>query len=355
MTLTGPDIRILQVHPTRFCNMHCLHCYSSSGPSQRDFLEVPLLLQAIRDAAQLGYNVLSISGGEPLLYPGLRELCDEARAHRMIVTLVTNGTALTEPRVAMLSGAVDVVAISLDGEPQRHNRIRCFPRAFEMMERNLDLLRRAAIPFAFVFTLTRDNLSELEWAADFAVAQGATMLQVHPVEAHGRAASDPELQSLSQQELATAWLVVECLRNIHEGRLTLQLDVLLRTALPVEPEEIAGFKRAYYRGERELGEVVSPLVIEDDGTVVPLRYGFPRSLGFGNLRQHSLDQMATNWKRRRAGRYCTLYRRVLKRFRSSQSRFANIYGLLSDAAAASPARANASAPPVLVSLAQAAG
>jgi len=69
------------------------------------------------------------------------------------------------------------LAISLDGEPARHNRMRGLPHAFQMMKKRLKLLRRESMPFGFVYTLTRDNLSELEWAADFAVAQGAATLR----------------------------------------------------------------------------------------------------------------------------------------------------------------------------------
>jgi len=35
--------------------------------------------ETIGHAARLGYNMLSISGGEPLLYPGLRAICQEGR------------------------------------------------------------------------------------------------------------------------------------------------------------------------------------------------------------------------------------------------------------------------------------
>ena len=45
MSLTGSR-RFLQVHPTRRCNLRCLHCYSSSGPDQRE--ELPLAM--LRDA-----------------------------------------------------------------------------------------------------------------------------------------------------------------------------------------------------------------------------------------------------------------------------------------------------------------
>ncbi len=319
MTLTGPDVRILQIHPTRLCNLRCLHCYSSSGPLERGELGAPRLLHAVRDAAGLGYNVLSVSGGEPLLYSKLESVCSEAHLHKMIVTLVTNGTVITRRKMDALRGLVDMMAISLDGAPERHNRIRGSERAFQRMEKGLELVRQANIPFAFVFTLTMDNAPDLEWAADFAVKQGALMLQVHPMEEYGRACTDLPGQALSGHQMGTAWMVVECLREIHQGKLTIHLDALNRCQLPVSPGE---------------GETVSPLVIEEDGTVVPLRYGFPRAFAFGSLLTRTLAELVSDWKCRRAGAFCELYRETLRKVRVSDRMFVNLYELLSEEAGA---------------------
>jgi MoaA/NifB/PqqE/SkfB family radical SAM enzyme len=318
MTLTGPDVRILQIHPTRLCNLRCLHCYSSSGPQERGELGAPLLLQAIRDAARLGYNVLSISGGEPLLYSPLPRLCRAAREQKMITTLVTNGTVTTQAKLDLLRGLVDMMAISVDGAPDQHNFIRGSQRAFQQMEERLELIREERIPFAFVYTLTRNNLADLEWVADFAVEQGASMLQVHPLEEFGRACSDLRGQALSGREIDTAWMMVEYLREIHRGKLMIHLDQLSRYHLPVTSSN--------------LYEMVSPLVIEDDGTVVPLRYGFPRAFAFGSLHTSTLAEMAADWKRRRGAAFRDLYCETVRKVRRSDRMFVNLYELLSDGA-----------------------
>ncbi len=320
MTLTGPDVRILQIHPTRLCNLRCLHCYSSSGPQERGELGAPLLVQAIRDAARLGYNVVSVSGGEPLLYAPLARLCRTARENKMITTLVTNGTTVTRARLHELRGLVDMMAISLDGSPDHHNLIRGSHSAFQQMEERLDLIRQERIPFAFVYTLTQSNLADLEWAADFAVKQGALMLQVHPLEEFGRACSDLRGQTLSGRETGTAWMMVEYLREIHRNRLIIHLDQISRYHLPVT--------------SGNLYEMVSPLVIEDDGTVVPLRYGFPRAFAFGSLHQASLADMAGDWKRRRGDAFRDLYYDTVRKVRRSDQMFVNLYQLLSDGAGA---------------------
>ncbi|SPE42990.1 conserved hypothetical protein [Candidatus Sulfopaludibacter sp. SbA3] len=319
MTLTGPDVHILQIHPTKRCNLRCLHCYSSSGPRERGELGAPLLLSAVRDAASLGYNVLSVSGGEPLLYSKLESVCREAHQHGMVITLVTNGTVITQRKLDAMEGLIDLMAISLDGVPERHNRMRGSKRAFQRMERRLDLVRRARIPFAFVFTLTQDNLPDLEWAADFAVAQGASMLQVHPIEEYGRACSDLPGQAMSDEQTGTAWMVAECLRDIHRGKLLIHLDTLSRYQLPVSLDA--------------LDDLVSPLVVEDDGTVVPLRYGFPRAFAFGSLHTHTLAELASGWKYRRAAAFDELCRDTMRKARQSDRTFANLYELLSEEAA----------------------
>jgi MoaA/NifB/PqqE/SkfB family radical SAM enzyme len=295
MIFATPDARILQIHPTRFCNLRCAHCYSSSGPEERGELGAPLLQQAIRDAAPLGYNALTVSGGEPLLYAGLPALCHEAHICGMAVMLVTNGTRLTERRLDRLAGLVDSIAISIDGRPERHNRIRRAPGAFEIMEQRLRLLRRSRIPFGFVFTLMKENLIDLQWAADFAASQGAAGLQIHPLERHGRASTQ-------------------------------------FVGLPIEPADIAEWKTGLLRGVRVLGEIVSPLVIEADGTVVPLRYGFVRALSFGNLYQLRLRDMAAEWVRSRASRFCDVYRSLLEEVCASDRVFANVGELLSEEA-----------------------
>src|SRR5512140_832556 len=79
MNWTGCSQRVLQVHPSRRCNLQCLHCYSSSSPHESGDLESDLLAAAIDVASSEGYNVISFSGGEPFLYPALPQLLKHAK------------------------------------------------------------------------------------------------------------------------------------------------------------------------------------------------------------------------------------------------------------------------------------
>src|ERR1017187_1042935 len=98
--------RILQIHPTLRCNLHCEHCYSSSGPWAREELDLPAVEKVLPDAGRMGYQVVSISGGEPFLYRRLAGLLRHARALGMQTTVITNGyfsTRVTRSRCAAAS------------------------------------------------------------------------------------------------------------------------------------------------------------------------------------------------------------------------------------------------------------
>ena len=93
-------------------------------------------------------------------------------------------------------------------------------------------------------------MPELEWAAQFAAAQGAAMLQVRPAE------------ELTDEQMATAWMMVECLCELQRGKLVIHFDAVNRYSLPTEPGDLASWKQDLEREARYLGEIVSPLVIE---------------------------------------------------------------------------------------------
>src|SRR5262249_11814506 len=105
--LTGAHARVVQLHPTRRCNLECLHCYSSSVPAARGELAPAVVAEALAVFAREGYNVAAVSGGEPLLYSGLPAIIDAARACGMAITVTTNGTLLTDARIPELVGRVD--------------------------------------------------------------------------------------------------------------------------------------------------------------------------------------------------------------------------------------------------------
>ncbi|MEO0359589.1 MAG: radical SAM protein, partial [Pseudomonadota bacterium] len=85
-----PD-RTVHLHPLARCNLACRHCYSASSPQGTAMLSMEVLAPALAALRAEGYDALSLSGGEPMLYPDLAALLDRARGLGFRLAAITNG------------------------------------------------------------------------------------------------------------------------------------------------------------------------------------------------------------------------------------------------------------------------
>jgi Fe-coproporphyrin III synthase len=319
MNLHIPDVRTLEIHPSPWSSLRS-SCRSSSGPEERNGLGVPLLLQAINDAADLGYNFLNVAGEEPMLYPGLPAICREAHRRRMLTSMIIHRVSPTAAQLDWLRFSIDLLGIAVNPRVVRPRPGRRTSRATQILEDRLELVRRSGIPFAIVVALNKETLRDLEWCAEFATAQGAAMLQVRPV------------PGLADERMSTAWMISECLSDLYRGRLVIHLDATNRYNLPIEPADITSWRRDVEREARYLGEILSPLVIEDTGEIAPIRFGFPRRFGFGNLHHERLASMTGRWIERRSAGFCAAYSAALEKARTSDRTFGDLYEMLAEEA-----------------------
>jgi MoaA/NifB/PqqE/SkfB family radical SAM enzyme len=164
------------------------------------------------------------------------------------------------------------------------------------MQDRLPLLREAGIAFGFIFTLTQFNCDELEWVADFAREQGAQLLQVHPLEVVGRAGESLGDAAPDDHELAVAFVEATRLQAEAGDGIVIHFDLLDRDFLAENPATFFATPRAADAASRSFAESVSPLILEADGTLVPLGHGFPRAFALGNLRNASFSDLIQDWR-----------------------------------------------------------
>jgi MoaA/NifB/PqqE/SkfB family radical SAM enzyme len=290
---------ILQVHATRQCNLSCAHCYSLSSPSERDALSPELVCRLIEDAAHLGFTVVSLSGGEPLVYAGLDEVIATAAACGSRVNLVSNGILICSPRYERHSGRFSVVALSLDGLPERHNAIRGSAKSFEQVKAAAANLRGQCQPFGIIHTLCSESLDEVEEVAALASDWGASLLQLHPLEIAPGRPNPPRMTPLSADERLDAFLLTEILAE-RFPQMRLQLDLVHREIARQLPEAIHGAPLRESMAPREL-------VLEETGRLVPLTYGLDRAWNVTDIRRRSL---AAAWPGYLEGPWTDLRRRL---------------------------------------------
>jgi MoaA/NifB/PqqE/SkfB family radical SAM enzyme len=104
---------LAQIVPTRRCNLACEYCNEFDSTSAPIPLEV--MLARVDRLAALGTAMVDLSGGEPMLHPGLEQIVRRIRSHGMFAGLLTNGYLLTRARIAALNDAgLDRLQMSID-------------------------------------------------------------------------------------------------------------------------------------------------------------------------------------------------------------------------------------------------
>ena len=99
--------------PIRRCNLSCAYCNEYDDFSKPIPLEE--MFKRVDHLADLGTTIITSSGGEPLLHPGLEEIIARIRSHGIIAGLITNGYLLTPKRIKSLNDSgLDHLQISID-------------------------------------------------------------------------------------------------------------------------------------------------------------------------------------------------------------------------------------------------
>jgi radical SAM protein with 4Fe4S-binding SPASM domain len=183
---------------TKRCNLECAHCYIAAGPAETaageldtaECLGIVEQLLAVNPAP-----MLILSGGEPLLRNDLTEIAHYAAAKGATVVVGTNGTLLTDERIAGLRDAgVRGVAVSVDSlRPSYHDNFRHGRGSLADTQVALGRLRAARLDFIVQTTVTRGNQAELEPLAAWSAEQGAVSFNCYFLVATGRGASLSDL------------------------------------------------------------------------------------------------------------------------------------------------------------------
>jgi AdoMet-dependent heme synthase len=183
---------------TKRCNLECAHCYIAAGPheSAAGELDTAACLEIVDQLLAVNpVPMLILSGGEPLLRADLAEIAQYASANGATVVVGTNGTLLTDERIAGLKNAgVSGVAVSVDSlRPSYHDNFRHGRGALADVQAALARLTEARLDFIIQTTVTKGNRGELERLVAWSAEQGAVAFNCYFLVPTGRGASLTDL------------------------------------------------------------------------------------------------------------------------------------------------------------------
>ncbi len=147
---------------TLACNLRCGHCGSRAGAARDDELSTDECLNLVSDLAELGCEVITLSGGEPTLRTDWSTIARAIREQGMIPNMVTNGIGLDAAGAKLMKDSgLSNTAVSVDGPPATHERIRG-KGTYPATERAIKLIQDAGLPVTVMTTVNTLNLPHLE-------------------------------------------------------------------------------------------------------------------------------------------------------------------------------------------------
>jgi len=173
---------------TKTCNLECIHCYADAETRRfRGELTTAQAETMIRDLAGIRVPALLISGGEPLVRPDVLDLAELAMSLGVRVTFSTNGTLIDAKKAQRIAKiGVAYVGISIDGAEERHDLFRGRTGAFKDAVRGIRNCREAGIRVGVRFTVTKQNMSEIDSVFELVEREGIGRLCLYHLVYSGR-------------------------------------------------------------------------------------------------------------------------------------------------------------------------
>jgi MoaA/NifB/PqqE/SkfB family radical SAM enzyme len=133
----------LELEFTRACNLRCTYCYSSAGAALHDELSLAELCDVLEQAKGLGARrIVLLGGGEPFMYPAVREIVRHVDGLGLAQAVFTNGIRLDEALCRFLFDHRVTVAVKLNSlVPAVQDALAGVRGAWAGIQRGLRLLR----------------------------------------------------------------------------------------------------------------------------------------------------------------------------------------------------------------------
>jgi MoaA/NifB/PqqE/SkfB family radical SAM enzyme len=207
---------LAQIVPMRRCNLQCTYC------NEYDKVSKPVSLGNVvawlDKLAELKTEIVTVSGGEPLLHPNIDEIVAGIRARKMIAGIITNGYFLQRERIIALGKAgLQYLQISIDNvKPDEVSK-----KSLEVLDGKLQNLAKHATFQVNINTVLGSGCSSPEDA--LAIARRAKELGfstsigiIHDGSGHLQALSDRE-RTVYDQVVGTSASIYTRIRGFQSN------------------------------------------------------------------------------------------------------------------------------------------
>lgn len=158
--LEDPQLEFVWLELTSCCNNRCLHCYATSAPDASAVsLPHERWLTLVTEARKAGAKAIQLIGGEPMLYPGWRELILKARAEDYsFIEIFTNATYIDDSSIDFFkTNNVQVATTIYADNAAIHDAVTQNPGSFARTYAAVQKVLDAGIPLRIASILMKAN------------------------------------------------------------------------------------------------------------------------------------------------------------------------------------------------------
>ena len=176
---TGRYIKNAWVTLNRACNLRCRWCYAAkTGYRAADDMPFELFCEIVDLVSELGVKSVTLTGGEPTIYPQILEAIRYCKDHSLDVNLPTNGLVFASRERVEEYSAIGVNAVGMS--VKAHDRqshidatgIDCFDDVVGAIQ---NLSQQDRMKFMIVTVVTSDNKDHVADVLRMAKGAGASL------------------------------------------------------------------------------------------------------------------------------------------------------------------------------------
>ena len=192
------------VQITERCNLHCAHCFVSSGREGADISLAQFRDDVLPQLREARVGRVTLTGGEPFAHADLLPIVAATRDAGMTVTICTNATLVDDAAIDELAARGGTrFNVSLDGfAAASHGKFRGAPASFAVTK---DTIRRLGERGLLKGLLATPNslaeAREYEELCAFARACGAEYVLMNPLASMGRGVRGKRRLSVTEASL----------------------------------------------------------------------------------------------------------------------------------------------------------
>lgn len=176
-------LKEIKIELTYRCPLSCIHCSSDSVPDLLDAGEMSIekCILIIDEAARMGVDEISFSGGEPLLWEGLLDVVEVASVRIKNVCIYSSGniqnigSALSKLKQ---KGLTKLIFSVYSHEATDHERITRIRGSFDLTKYAMKVAQELDIRTELHFVALKQNYQHLTQIAELGKAYGISKISV---------------------------------------------------------------------------------------------------------------------------------------------------------------------------------